>query len=1113
MSYFVRPYFINEKDWDIVCKYADDNRISPHLIAAVGWVETSWGQKGQGRDYVLNYNGPPELVISSTLAGRNVLRDFKQQIKYGASALGQFFRNRLINEQTLLQFAKEYRTQTWNIEDKSVNPESWARSVWNAYQEITTPGGKLRSDSPQEKLESRGAVPRNLQLKDSIEEVPPWFNPEEKSYFTRWLEPDREDGHSPIDPTEYSYEQIINMMHYNQVQYGCQGRLLQAFPTFLMTFIDEGEWVGGRKLWNNLYLYHSLVSIDVVKERGNPADVAKIELTNVYGALNHHTIPPKMAEMGLIQKVFHRLFPGITEHSLEMRKQFMKDLMVRPGARVHIRMGYGSSASRLPIVFNGVITEVDTQDLATFVAQGDGHELLNEMTSFGPEDRTGLFRFGNEPTDIIREILCARGKSFHFSSKLLSSVLTRLNKDYAHHGLDKDYVFGATNPFGIEHFGTVRKDQHDLINLGKDIKTWDVMTNVYPLTVDMGELNRHWLDMVYGVNEDDTSSKSLWDRVKEWGSQVVGNIDDYLDELKRKISGEPNIGIWLGEKTPWDVFRIISRCSTGYIPTVFPFQFRSSFFHGLPWWPACIKYRNKPGVGIEQVFTTLQQFYYFSSHSDIIYNDIKASSRNIITNAAALYTRGSGSVLAPVVMADHTIRNDLQKSEVVDSGTVQDIKFLPDGVLHYLSFQHGEDRAITYAQSYVVERLRDMYQGELILRGTPAVKPYDLFFLDDAYSHMHGLAEVGRVVHSMSPQTGFITSIKPDLVSRHLEEAELWGQLYTGLISAGVWAGLKGLNVIKWARTTGLAYLTARAALVGQKLHRLYLGAKTAEIIKTAHGTITISALAAREAASGVASTIGGTIGGAVGSIVAPGAGTVIGTAVGSLLVDFAVMGLINSAVKFVQKYFSTRNMVKIYPMFLRDKPYVAGITGAKYLMAYGSYDNLFHEVEEEKGKKETNTLGQTGQLHIPESSKYLGVLSDRPGTITSRFGPRKTMVINGQKTSDKHKGIDIAFKGGAPIKAALSGKVVKAGCGFYGYGCFVEIDHGDCVTRYGHMAEGSIRVYPNQYVEAGQVIGLQGSTGLATGPHLHFELLLRKNGKYEHVDPEPFLPPAMFNR
>lgn len=109
--------------------------------------------------------------------------------------------------------------------------------------------------------------------------------------------------------------------------------------------------------------------------------------------------------------------------------------------------------------------------------------------------------------------------------------------------------------------------------------------------------------------------------------------------------------------------------------------------------------------------------------------------------------------------------------------------------------------------------------------------------------------------------------------------------------------------------------------------------------------------------------------------------------------------------------------------------------------------------------------------------------------TISSNFGFRKHPLSRHWKF---HNGIDIAMPAGSPVTAALSGRVV-----FSGYdeaiGNYIKIEHADgYLTIYGHNAKNLVA--EGQLVEQGEVIALVGMTGMATGPHIHFEL--RRNGQ-----------------
>ena len=95
------------------------------------------------------------------------------------------------------------------------------------------------------------------------------------------------------------------------------------------------------------------------------------------------------------------------------------------------------------------------------------------------------------------------------------------------------------------------------------------------------------------------------------------------------------------------------------------------------------------------------------------------------------------------------------------------------------------------------------------------------------------------------------------------------------------------------------------------------------------------------------------------------------------------------------------------------------------------------------------------------------------------------------------HTGIDIGASHGTNIYAAASGTVLVSGWNSGGYGNYVVIDHGGGITTlYGHCS--TLLVSSGQTVTKGQVIAKVGSTGMSTGPHLHFEVL--KNGA--HTNP-----------
>ncbi len=161
------------------------------------------------------------------------------------------------------------------------------------------------------------------------------------------------------------------------------------------------------------------------------------------------------------------------------------------------------------------------------------------------------------------------------------------------------------------------------------------------------------------------------------------------------------------------------------------------------------------------------------------------------------------------------------------------------------------------------------------------------------------------------------------------------------------------------------------------------------------------------------------------------------------------------------------------------------------------AYEKALDELEAKSKQLEKiiRDLQAKNNQDAPSKGSYMWPVS---GRITSPFGMRYHPVL---KTYRLHTGIDIAASSGTSVKASNSGTVLSSGwMGAYGYA--VIIDHGGGIsTLYAHHSSNLVRT--GDKVLRGDVIARVGSTGLSTGPHLHFEV--RVNGVPE--DPMKWLP------
>jgi hypothetical protein len=169
------------------------------------------------------------------------------------------------------------------------------------------------------------------------------------------------------------------------------------------------------------------------------------------------------------------------------------------------------------------------------------------------------------------------------------------------------------------------------------------------------------------------------------------------------------------------------------------------------------------------------------------------------------------------------------------------------------------------------------------------------------------------------------------------------------------------------------------------------------------------------------------------------------------------------------------------------------GIGGPSAMTADGSWDRVTptEEVDRlaEAVRDEGENLRALERL-ISRAGKALASLPSRwpvRGPVNSEFGGRR---LPGSKGSEFHSGIDIGAERGTPVRAPAAGTVTFAGS-HAEYGLSVTVDHGENLKSiYGHLSK--ITVTAGEKVERGAQLGLTGNTGRSSGPHLHYEILVK---------------------
>lgn len=238
-----------------------------------------------------------------------------------------------------------------------------------------------------------------------------------------------------------------------------KGRMLQAFPTYMLWLIDEGGRFAGIKLFDNFYGLNSVIDFSVIQSQAALEDVLILRVSNIYNKLTtpyndiliREDDPLYETPIGrwitTAQQKYNNLESGLFSTDENGRPNVVEigHIRLKPGVRMHLRMGYGSNPNGLHTVFNGVITEVQQGDIMTIVAQSDAVELSALVNSTNAKGHSGKIDGGlitnfwlSEPRDLMVRLLSMGSSRF---------------KEWLAWG-SKGVIFSESR-FGIRHFGNM----------------------------------------------------------------------------------------------------------------------------------------------------------------------------------------------------------------------------------------------------------------------------------------------------------------------------------------------------------------------------------------------------------------------------------------------------------------------------------------------------------------------------------------------------------------------------------------------------------------------------------------------------------------------------------
>ena len=694
------------------------------------------------------------------------------------------------------------------------------------------------------------------------------------------------------DPQAYVLHSYYDMLINDK-----RGRLIRAFPTYYVLFVDEGRKIGSWKLFDNFYNMSAISEITVSKSRKIPADTCSFVMSNMYtsyAATYDNTTRQQYVDVYGLRDVFNSIFCPESyfrkEDSLRRRKENLETVVLQPGVRIHVRMGYGADASRLPIAFNGRIAEIDVNEVVQVIAQGDGIELYNPLNTLGEIDAVSLTE-AQSWTTMLKDLRGSMKRGGESPRTLLSKLLTAkyggVFKTVAR-GLSNNRFYGD-NPFGIYHFGDNRFNS--IFSEGETVQ------NLYEVCD---------ATLLKGSNELYTS--------------------------RENSMATPTINTSIQDKTFWDILHLCANSGIGYMGAIRDFGLRSTVCLCKPNHYYAYAYRKiddedgqTDGKIIERR-KPFQQFHYYDSYTDIVYNSIKASEKNMKTNATGIWEStdmiwGKSQATVGPIYLDMNIYPEHQKSMTVDTTLVSDgvggleLNFLTHYSENWASDANDNKVNKALAERVTTNVLREsvsnMYCGELCVLGDTSIKPYDRFYINDCYEDMQGHLEVEGVVYSMNSSTGFTTTIFPDAIVRNTDDVlesskRIVDGTFIGSLVVAVGGRLMGIStfarldtVLLRTLTTGITKFAQPAATYGVSVLGKFFGIQKYSTLSEA-GTAAMQTL--------------------------PTAASIITTAV----IAAGIYICVNNVKSWVSSFLRHINALSVYPIFKNQRPLIAGMAGHK---------------------------------------------------------------------------------------------------------------------------------------------------------------------------------------
>lgn len=664
----------------------------------------------------------------------------------------------------------------------------------------------------------------------------------------------------------------------------------RAFPTYKVYFIEEDEdeefHLIPKLSFDDFFGYNAVHDIKIIRSRKVPADLCILTMSN----LNQKLTNVAKYNAGDDDKFYETR--GTDKESLSENP--IDALILRPGQKIQVRLGYSNDPRKLETVFNGQIVEAGGTHTVTIVCQSYATELVSQIKGV------------EEPEEIRKE-----------PEKITGGLLAKImqSPEVVHFGTRKKTAIANIILTGKEEIASAGNSLY-----GPNLDPRD--DNIFPPNIELYLVDStlfnpggsYWdISVMGGV-------KGVWDGLFSaktaiaaaaagtvtagTGSVVVYAGASIVNFAKGAVERYVDLDYKIFHTTIWDIFKEMELRHPGWIASPTVYGDRMSMFFGVPdmgHWsrPETLDEYQKntplrkevPGHGVAVTllnqnrrrdgisgvpveldesavnirksivrdrFTPFRKHFYLADKINIISNDIKVN--------ADVYNAVTVQYVDDVKDIDEYGNVNYKTG---NTKTLKVDKDLRDENVNLLFSQQpnceGEFMATRYAQGLLLRHLKDVYIGSITVLGNPKIKPYDVCHVFDDIADMYGPVEVEQVVHHFSSETGFITEIVPDLCVSGNEYATMalqqaMGEInYLKYLGAGaLWAKFRFAGVKAAPHVIGAVLGTTKKGVVekavaGAAETGILRGLVAGEKIKSAGHSAYLHSLYAKGKAVGMA--------------------------------------------------------------------------------------------------------------------------------------------------------------------------------------------------------------------------------------------------------------------